>query len=256
MKLSRILVVDDEPQARRVLRIALVAQGFEVNDARSGEEALEKLHEESPDLILLDLKMPGIGGLQACREIRSSSEAPIIVVSGKKSRQDRAEAFEAGADQYITKPFGIEELLACIHAVNRRASSVRSPTLVLGDVKIHFETHEVERQDGVVHLTAKEFKLLYCLASHPGEVLSHRRILQAVWGPDYGDEVEYLRVFINQLRKKIESDPANPAFILTDPSAGYRLSISPRLVPAARNATRVRAAPTKTRVNPAIAGSS
>jgi two-component system KDP operon response regulator KdpE len=256
VKLSRILVVDDEPQARRVLRIALVAQGFEVNDARSGEEALEKLHEESPDLILLDLKMPGIGGLQACREIRTSSEAPIIVVSGKKSRQDRAEAFEAGADQYITKPFGIDELLACIHAVNRRASSVRSPTLVLGDVKIHFETHEVERQDGVVHLTAKEFKLLYCLASHPGEVLSHRRILQAVWGPDYGDEVEYLRVFINQLRKKIESDPANPAFILTDPSAGYRLSIPPRLGPAARNATSVRAAPTKTRVNPAVAGSS
>jgi len=256
VKLSRILVVDDEPQARRVLRIALVAQGFEVNDARSGEEALEKLHEESPDLILLDLKMPGIGGLQACREIRSSSEAPIIVVSGKKSRQDRAEAFEAGADQYITKPFGIEELLACIHAVNRRASSVRSPTLVLGDVKIHFETHEVERQDGVVHLTAKEFKLLYCLASHPGEVLSHRRILQAVWGPDYGDEVEYLRVFINQLRKKIESDPANPAFILTDPSAGYRLSIPPRLGPAARNATSVNAAPTKKRVNPAVAGSS
>jgi two-component system, OmpR family, KDP operon response regulator KdpE len=225
VKLSRILVVDDEPQARRVLRIALVAQGFEVNDARSGEEALEKMREDSPDLILLDLKMPGIGGIQACREIRSCSETPIIVVSGKKSRQDREEAFEAGADQYITKPFGIEELLARIHAVNRRASSVRSPTLVLGQVKINFETHEVERRDGVVHLTAKEFKLLYCLASHPGDVLSHRRILQAVWGPDYGDEVEYLRVFINQLRKKIEPDPANPAYILTDPSAGYRLCV-------------------------------
>jgi two-component system KDP operon response regulator KdpE len=132
---------------------------------------------------------------------------------------------EAGADQFITKPCGIEELVACIHAVNRRAHSFRSPVLALGDVEINFETHEVKRKDGVVHLTAKEFKLLYCLASHPGEVISHRRILQAVWGPDYGDEIEYLRVFINQLRKKVEPDRANPAYILTDPSAGYRLAI-------------------------------
>lgn len=227
MKLSRILVVDDEPQARRILRVALVAQGFEVNDARSGEEAIQKLREEPPEVILLDLKMPGIGGIEACREIRSSSEVPIIVVSGKKSRKDRTEAFEAGADQYITKPFGIDELVACIHAVNRRYNLYRSSTLDLGDVTVDFETHEVQRPDGVVHLTAKEFSLLRCLATHPGEVISHRRILQAVWGPDYGNEVEYLRVFINQLRKKVEPDPANPAYILTDPSSGYRLAIPP-----------------------------
>ena len=225
MRVSRILVVDDEPQARRVLRIALVTQGFEVNDACTGEEALDILRHEPPEVILLDLAMPGMGGIAACREIRAASEVPIIVVSARKSRKDRTEALEAGADQFITKPCGIEELVACIHAVNRRAHSFRSPVLALGDVEINFETHEVKRKDGVVHLTAKEFKLLYCLASHPGEVISHRRILQAVWGPDYGDEIEYLRVFINQLRKKVEADRANPAYILTDPSAGYRLAI-------------------------------
>jgi two-component system, OmpR family, KDP operon response regulator KdpE len=228
MSITRMLIVDDDPQARRVLRIALVAQGFEVNDARSGEEALEKLGEEAPDAILLDLKMPGMGGIEACRMIRESSEVPIIVVSARNSRKDRAEAFEAGADQFIAKPCEIRELVARIHAVNRRINSFHSAVLYLGEVEVNFETHEVKRKGGVVHLTAKEFKLLHCLARHPGAVLSHRRILQAVWGPDYGDEVEYLRVFINQLRKKIEPDPANPVYILTDPSAGYRLSIPPR----------------------------
>lgn len=225
MRLSKIFVIDDEPQARRVLRIALVAQGFEVNEARSGEEALQRLREEQPDVILLDLKMPGIGGIEACREIRASSEVPIIVVSAKNARSDRAEALEAGADQFVAKPCGIQELVACIHAVNRRVNSFRSAVLELGEVQVDFETHDVRRKDGVVHLTAKEFKLLHCLASHSGELVSHRRLLQAVWGPDYGNEVEYLRVFINQLRKKVEPDPASPAYILTDPSAGYRLFI-------------------------------
>jgi len=227
MRISKILVVDDEPQTRRVMRTALVAQGFEVDDARSGEEALVRLRASPPEVILLDLKMPGMGGIEACRMIRTSSEVPIIVVSARKSRQDRIEAFEAGADQYIAKPFGIDELVARIHAVSRREPG-RGPSLMLGDVAIDFEAHEVKRQEGVVHLTAKEFKLLHCLASHAGEVLSHRRLLQAVWGPDYGDEVEYLRVFINQLRKKIEPDPSNPVYILTDPSAGYRLYVPPQ----------------------------
>jgi two-component system, OmpR family, KDP operon response regulator KdpE len=205
MRALTILVVDDEPQARRVLRTALVAQGFEVTDASCGEDAVDKLREETPDVILLDLKMPGMGGLEACREIRASSEVPIIVVSAKKTRQARTEAFEAGADQYIAKPCEIDELVACIRAVRRRVDSVRSPVLVLGDVEIHFETHEVKRREGMVHLTAKEFKLLHCLASHPGEIISHRRILQAVWGPDYGDEVEYLRVFINRAFHRVSS---------------------------------------------------
>jgi two-component system KDP operon response regulator KdpE len=225
MRISRILIVDDEPQARRVLRTSLVAQGFVVNDAYCAEEALEKLRVEPVDAILLDLRMPEMGGTEACREIRAWSEVPIIVVSAKKSRKDRTEAFEAGAGQFIAKPFGIEELVACIHAVNRRVNPFRFPVLALGEVEVNFETHEVKRRDGVVHLTAKEFKLLHCLASHRGAVVPHRRPLQAVWGPDYGDEVEYLRVFINQLRKKIEPDPAHPAYILTDPSTGYRLFV-------------------------------
>jgi two-component system, OmpR family, KDP operon response regulator KdpE len=225
MRSLRILVVDDEPQARRGLRAALVAQGFEITDAASGEEALQKLGEEPPDVVLLDLKMPGMGGIETCREIRASSDVPVIVVSARKSREDRTAAFEAGADQFATKPCGIDELLARIRAVKSRVDSLHPPVLVLGDAQVDFETHEVRRRDGVVHLTAKEFKLLRCLASRPGEVISHRRILQAVWGPDYGDEIEYLRVFINQLRKKVEPDPAKPVYILTDPSAGYRLVV-------------------------------
>lgn len=224
MRSLRILVVDDEPQARRVLRAALVAQGLEVTDAASGEEALERLRDEPPDVVLLDLKISGMGGLEACREIRASSDVPVIVESARKSREDRTAAFEAGADQFVHKPCGIDELLARIRALKSRVDSLRPPVLALGDSKVDFETHEVRRKDGVVHLTAKEFKLLRCLASRPGEVISHRRILQAVWGPDYGDEIEYLRVFINQLRKKVEPDPAHPVFILTDPSAGYRLA--------------------------------
>ncbi len=228
MRVSSVLIVDDEPQARRVLRTALVAHGFEVNEAVSGEEAVQKLREEPPDVILLDLKMPGMGGLEACREIRASSQVPVIVVSAKKSEKNRTEAFEAGADQYVAKPCGIQELVARIRAVRRRVDSLRSPVLVLGDVEVNFETHEVQRKDGVVHLTAKEFRLLHCLASRAGEVLSHRHILQAVWGPDYGNEVEYLRVFINQLRKKIEPDPASPTYLLTEPSTGYRLALPPQ----------------------------
>jgi two-component system KDP operon response regulator KdpE len=227
MSVSRVLVVDDEPQARRVLRIALVAQGFTVADAASGEEALQRLREEPVDAILLDLKMPGMGGIEACREIRASSEVPIIVVSGSKSSQDRTAAFDAGTDQYIAKPCEIGELVARIRAARRRVDSLRAPVLVLGDVEVDFATHQVRRKDGVVSLTSKEFQLLHCLASHPREVVSHRRILQAVWGPDYGNEVEYLRVFINQLRKKVEPDPANPIYIVTDPGAGYHVVLSP-----------------------------
>jgi two-component system KDP operon response regulator KdpE len=225
MSVSSILIVDDEPQARRVLRIALVAQGFEVNDASSGEQAIDKLRSQPPDVILLDLKMPGMGGLEACREIRASSEIPIIVVSAGNSLRDRVEAFETGVDQYIVKPREIQELVARIRAVKRRVDSLHSPVLVLGDIEVNFESHEVKRKDGVVLLTPTEFKLLHCLASHKGEGVTHRRLLQAVWGPDYGDEVGYLRVFINQLRKKIEPDPAHPAYILTDLSIGYRLFI-------------------------------
>jgi two-component system, OmpR family, KDP operon response regulator KdpE len=223
MATTKVMIVDDEPQARRVLRTALIAHGFEVMDAPTGEEAVENLRHETPDVILLDLKMPGIGGLQACREIRERSEVPIIVVSGRKTEQEKVEALESGADDYVTKPAGIEELVARIHAVTRRPSlGSHSRVLRLDCVEIDLESHEVKRGDAVIHLTSKEFKLLYYFLQNAGKVVSHRRLLQAVWGPDYGNEVEYLRVFINQLRKKIEPDPAHPKYILTEPSSGYR----------------------------------
>jgi two-component system KDP operon response regulator KdpE len=222
----RVLNVDDEPQARRAVKIALVAHGFEVCEASSGEEAIEKLRKESPDVVLLDLNMPGMNGIETCRAIRACSDVPVIIISVRKAGKERAEAFEAGADQYITKPFNVDELTARIRAVRRRLHAPHSRSIVLDEVEIDLESHEVTRNGTTIHLTAKEFKLLYYLIEHAGAVMPHRRVLQAVWGPDYGEEVEYLRVFINQLRKKIEPDPRRPRFLLTEPSIGYRFVTS------------------------------
>ncbi len=225
MSTLRVLNVDDEPQARRAVKIALIAQGFEVVDAASGEEAIEVLGAQDPDVVLLDVNMPGMNGIETCRAIRSCSDVPVIIISVRKVGKERAEAFEAGADQYITKPFELEELVARIRAVKRRSGKVHSRVLALDEVEIDLESHEVRREGTVVHLTAKEFKLLHYLVEHAGAVVPHRRLLQAVWGPDYGHEVEYLRVFINQLRKKIEPDPREPRFLLTEPSIGYRFVV-------------------------------
>jgi two-component system, OmpR family, KDP operon response regulator KdpE len=222
MPYKRVLVVDDEPQARRLLRESLVARGFEVREARSGEEALDLLGAYSPGVILLDLRMPGTGGLETCRAIRGGSDALIIVVSATQSTHSKVQALDAGADDYVTKPFDLEELVARIRAVKRRAVSGRRRVLELGEVTIDLDRRAVRRAGETMHLTAKEFKLLECLIAHSGQVVSHRRLLQAAWGPEYGAELEYLRVFINQLRKKIESDPADPKYIVTAPSAGYR----------------------------------
>jgi two-component system KDP operon response regulator KdpE len=205
--------------------MALIAHGFEVTDARSGEEALESLRRETPEVILLDLKMPGIGGLETCRQIRECSEIPIVIVSARKTEKEKVEALESGADDYVTKPLGIEELVARIHAVTRRPSfGAHSRIVRLDGAEIDLESHEVKRGDSVAHLTSKEFRLLHYFLQNAGKVVSHRRLLQAVWGPDYGNEVEYLRVFINQLRKKIEPDPSHPRYILTEPSSGYRFT--------------------------------
>ncbi len=226
---AKVMIVDDEPQARRVLRAALISRGFEVTDARTGEEALESLRSEIPDVILLDLAMPGMGGLAACRLIRESSEVPIMIVSARKTEQEKVDALQSGADDYVTKPLGIEELIARIHAVTRRPSVGSHSRIVrLDSVEIDLESHEVKRGDSVTHLTTKEFRLLYYFLQNAGKVVTHRRLLQAVWGPDYGNEVEYLRVFINQLRKKIEPDPSHPKYILTEPSSGYRFAAGPR----------------------------
>jgi two-component system, OmpR family, KDP operon response regulator KdpE len=222
---GRILVVDDDPQIRRVLRATLVGHQYEVVEARSGEEALEKIARELPSLVLLDMNMPGIGGLETCRSLRGGSDIPVIIVSVRNSEKDKVAALDAGADDYITKPFGIQELLARIRAAMRRSPSIAEsgPHVVSsGELDIDFDARRIRVRGADVRLTPKEFELLRYLVGHAGRPVPHRELLQAVWGPDYGDEPEYLRVFINQLRKKIEPDPSKPRYILTEPWVGYR----------------------------------
>lgn len=225
---ARILVVDDEPQIRRVMRATLVARGYMVSTARNGEEALEKVREERFDLVLLDINMPGIGGMETCRIIRSQSDIPIVILSIRNAEKEKVEALDAGADDYVTKPFSMPELLARIRAALRRAPLLSSGTpdvLNLGQTVINFVARRVTVNGTEVRLTPKEFDLLRYFASNPDVAIPHTKLLQAVWGPDYGEEVEYLRVFINQLRKKIEPDPSHPEYLLTEPWVGYRFSL-------------------------------
>lgn len=225
MSTGRILVVDDEPQIRRVLRTTLSAQGYEVSDARTGEEALLAIREQRFDLVLLDMNMPGMGGLATCREIRAGSDVAILMLTVRNSEQDKVTALDAGADDYITKPFGIPELSARIRAALRRlpVSQGSEPEVIrLDGIEVDLQTRRVHRDGKALRLTPKEFDLLHYLIANPRTPIAHTRLLQAVWGPDYGDQVEYLRVFINQLRKKIEPDPAHPRYLLTEPWVGYR----------------------------------
>jgi two-component system KDP operon response regulator KdpE len=224
---AKIMIVDDDPQIRRVLRTALVAQGHEAVDARNGEEAVEKLRDEKLDLVILDMNMPGMNGLETCRAIRSSSEIPIIVLTVRDAEADKVEALDAGADDYMTKPFGSPELLARIRAALRRSPQMQTEvnSIKFDDVEINFTTRRVIVGTREARLTPKEFDLLQFMVAHPNVPISHTKLLQAVWGPDYGDEVEYLRVFINQLRKKIETDPSSPKYLLTEPWVGYRFRL-------------------------------
>jgi two-component system, OmpR family, KDP operon response regulator KdpE len=225
MSIGRILIVDDDPQIRRVMKVTLTGQGYEVDDAKNGEGALEKLREHRFDLVLLDMNMPGMGGLETCRHIRAQSEIAIIMLTVRDSETDKVGALDAGADDYVTKPFNPPELLARIRAALRRTPSAQGPTgrLKLGAVEVDFDTRQVLTPGHRVRLTPKEFELLRYLVTHANKVLSHRELLQAVWGPDYGDQVDYLRVVVNQLRKKIEAKPSSPVHVLTEPWVGYRL---------------------------------
>ncbi len=225
MSAGRILVVDDDPQIRRVMRVTLTGQGYEVDDATSGETALEKIRGERFDLVLLDMNMPGIGGLATCREIRGQSEIAIIMLTVRDSETDKVEALDAGADDYVTKPYNLPELLARIRASMRRTPWTQGPggRLTIGAAEVDFDTRHVVSRGRDVRLTPKEFELLRYFVMHANRVIPHRELLQAVWGPDYGDQVDYLRVFVNQLRKKVEAKPSSPSCLLTEPWVGYRL---------------------------------
>jgi len=226
---AKVLVIDDDPQIRRVMRSTLTAHGYQVNDARSGEEGLEELRKSSYDLVLLDMNMPGMGGMETCRMIRSSSEIAIIMLTVNNAERQKVEALDAGADDYVTKPFSTPELLARIRATLRRLPQAPGQEnlqpLVAEGVNLDLSSREVTVRGQTSRLTAREFELLSYLLARPNKTLAHRELLQAVWGPDYGDELEYLRVFINRLRKKIEPDPSKPRFLVTDAWAGYRFHL-------------------------------
>jgi two-component system KDP operon response regulator KdpE len=231
---AKILIVDDAQQVRRVLRTALSAEGYTIFEAGTGEEALESIRQSTPDAILLDVNMPGMGGLETCREIRRTLDVPILMLTVRNAERDKVMALDAGADDYVVKPFSMAELLARIRAaLRRRMPQGQLTSFSNKDLSVDFEARQVTVKGRDVHLTPKEFELLRHLVTNAGKPITHRRLLQAVWGPDYGDEPEYLRVMINQLRKKIESDPARPTLILTEPWVGYRFQ-APREPKAAK----------------------
>ena len=224
-----ILVVDDEPQITRVLRTSLASQGYDIRVANDGETALEIVRDWTPDLVITDLFMPHMDGLELCRRLRARSQVPIIVLSVKGQERTKVQALDAGADDYVTKPFGMTELLARVRAHLRRFTPRQSPAGVIevGDFRVDLDAHVVTVQGRKVHLTPKEFELITYFARHPGKVITHRALLAAVWGGNSTEQPEYLRVFIGQLRKKIEADSSSPRFIVTDPWVGYRFDPAP-----------------------------
>lgn len=228
MNSTTILVIDDEPQLRRAMKATLSSIGYTVVEAKSGEEALAQVDDLRPDLVLLDLNMPGLGGLETCRALRDRSDIPIIILSVRNTEPDKVQALDAGADDYVTKPFGIQELLARIRAAMRRSPALGTDvkSIRTGDLEIDFVHRRVTSKSQPLRLTPKEFELLQFLANNANRPVPHRKLLQAVWGPDYGDEVEYLRVFINSLRKKIERTPSKPEIVVTEPWVGYRFVLA------------------------------
>ena len=218
---GRVLVIDDEPQITRVLRAALSAQGYDVRTANEPEEGLQVYRDWPPDLVITDLMMPGMSGVEVCRAIRSRASTPIIVLSVRDHERSKVEALDAGADDYVTKPFSIQELQARVRAHLRRAPERETTAIEVGDFVVDADAHSVILQGKPVHLTPKEFDLLLHLARHAGKVITHRALLTAVWGAQSAHQPEYLRVFVGQLRKKLEAD-AGKQYIQTEPWVGYR----------------------------------
>ena len=223
---NSILVVDDEASLRRTLRSSLSANGFAVEEARNGEEALATMRTHPFDLVLLDINMPGIGGLEACRRIRGDSpRAGIVMITVRDSDDDKVRGLEAGADDYVTKPFKLVELTARLRAVLRRttAQAAAEPRILeIGNVRIDLERRLCWRDDEEIHLSPREFDLLAFMMKNAGFPLTHVKLLRSIWGPEYGGELEYLRSYVRMLRKKIEADPERPKYILTEPWLGYR----------------------------------
>jgi len=222
---QRILIVDDEPQITRVLRTGLTTRGYEVRVAADGESAIDTFNDWHPDLVITDLSMPNMDGIELSGRLRLMSQVPIIVLSVKGEEKTKVEALDAGADDYVTKPFGIEELLARVRATLRRSptsSTEDDVVLDIGHFHLDFASRGVSVNGRDIHLTPKEFELLAHLIRHAGKVLTHRKLLTAIWGGNFAEQTEYLRVFIGQLRKKVEPDPGSPIYILTEPWIGYR----------------------------------
>jgi two-component system KDP operon response regulator KdpE len=223
MSTGRVLVVDDEPQILRALRMSLEGAGYDVDVAATGEDALAAAAMRPPEAVILDLVLPDRSGIEVCRELRGWSKAPILVLSAVGDEGEKVAALDAGADDYVTKPFGIEELLARLRAVMRRAAPSSEPVVELGDVVVDLERRLVTLHGEPVALTPTEFDLLRLFVRNEGKLLTHPTILREVWGPAYGDESHYLHVYVSQLRQKLEADPTRPRMLLTEPGAGYRL---------------------------------
>lgn len=224
---KRILLVDDETQITRTLKRSLMAHRYDIRTAADGESALDVFFDWTPDLVITDLSMPEMSGIELCRQLRKKSKVPIIVLSVKGEEKTKVEALDVGADDYITKPFGIDELLARIRAALRRAPSEETEvetSFEAGDFRINAETHQVFVRGAEIHLTPKEFDLLLYLIKNQGKVLTHRTLLSAIWGDNFTEQPEYLRVFMGNLRKKIEPNPPEPRYILTEPWVGYRFN--------------------------------
>jgi two-component system KDP operon response regulator KdpE len=222
--MTRILVVDDDPQILRALRINLVARGYDVEVAADGAAALQTAAERLPELVVLDLGLPDLDGVDVIRGLRGWTAVPIIVLSGRVGSSDKVAAFDAGADDYVTNPFGIEELLARIRAVTRRSTTnATESSVTVGRWSVNLTDHSItDTQGSAVRLTPTEWHLLEMLVRSPGKLVTQRQLLQAVWGPSYRDETNYLRQYMAQLRRKLENDPAHPQQLLTDPGMGYR----------------------------------
>lgn len=223
---SRVLVVDDESSIRRALHATLSTLGFDIEEASGGEQAVSFVRTERYDAALLDINMPGMGGIETCRAIRRlSPRLPILMLTVRDSPDDKIDALDAGADDYVTKPFHVGELMARVRSAVRRSQATQenqNPVITIGDIKLDSDRRLVQKAGNTIHLTPKEFDLLRHLMLHPGKPQTHARLLTSVWGSEYGNEVEYLRTFVRQLRQKLEDDPSSPEYILTDSYIGYR----------------------------------